>query len=160
MGQSAGKVTDRLTAEEIRQYEEAFALYDSDGSGTITCDEMMELMQVIDPGLTPEDVNIMLDDMDEDASGIIEKDEFIAFMAKRASGHRKEIKLAFRIFDINDDGFITASDIEKAYNRIGCKLTARQTRRLLRVATADSEGRIHYKEFSKLMEGLLQVKPG
>ena len=41
----ADKEVDRLTTEQILEFQQAFDLFDSDGSGTITSSELITVMQ-------------------------------------------------------------------------------------------------------------------
>lgn len=151
MGQAASKPSDTLTVEEIRELSATFQSFDVDGTGSIDSEELEQLMQALGQTPTKDELAQMLEDMDEDGNGTIELDEFLTTMSKRSDGFKKEVKLAFHVFDKNGDGFIEREEVEDVFRTIGEKLTRRELHKLLRLADADPSGRITFRGFSDMM---------
>jgi len=59
---------------------EAFKLFDLDGSGTISRDELKTLMKNLGQALTDSEIDAMIDEVDENLDGEISFDEFKALM--------------------------------------------------------------------------------
>jgi len=68
--------------EELKkELKEAFRLYDKEGLGFIRTEQLKEIIREIDDKLTEEDLNGIIDEVDEDGSGTMDFDEFLAMMA-------------------------------------------------------------------------------
>ncbi|KAK2143929.1 hypothetical protein LSH36_799g01062 [Paralvinella palmiformis] len=58
---------DQLTAEQVAEFKEAFALFDKDGDGTITYQELAHVMRGLGQNPTEEEVKTMIEEVDSDA---------------------------------------------------------------------------------------------
>merc|ERR1712020_137429 len=63
------------------ELKEAFRIYDKEGNGYITTDVLKE----IDPELTEDDLDNIIEEVDEDGSGTLDFDEFQEMMMQRAA---------------------------------------------------------------------------
>ena len=72
-----------LCAEQLVSYRDAFALIDRDSSGTISKEELTQLLQSLQ-GRKPTEAEIkyIMDKIDIDRSGTIEFDEFLSLMSR------------------------------------------------------------------------------
>merc|ERR1719370_1604912 len=66
-----------MIKEELK---EAFRIYDRDGQGFITTDVLKEILREIDSTLTEGDLDNIIEEVDEDASGTLDFDEFQEMM--------------------------------------------------------------------------------
>ena len=55
--------------------EFSFRIYDREGNGYITTDVLKEILKEIDPGLTNDDLDNIIEEVDEDGSGTLDFDE-------------------------------------------------------------------------------------
>jgi len=62
------------------ELKEAFRVYDRDGAGFITTDQLREIIAELDPRLTSEDLDGIIEEIDEDGSGTMDFDEFCQMM--------------------------------------------------------------------------------
>ena len=74
---------DKLTPEELAEFREIFNLVDKDGGGTISKEELGELMETLGIDATPEEIDLMIAEIDEDNNGVIDFDEFVAVMSRK-----------------------------------------------------------------------------
>lgn len=63
-----------LTEEELAEFREIFNLVDLDKGGTISKDELKQLMQTLGLKPTQEELNAMVDEIDQDGNGEIDFD--------------------------------------------------------------------------------------
>ncbi|KAK7076783.1 troponin C [Halocaridina rubra] len=63
------------------ELREAFRIYDKEGNGFITTDVLKEILSEIDNKLTPDDLDGIIEEVDEDGSGTLDFDEFMEMMA-------------------------------------------------------------------------------
>ena len=69
-------------------------------------------------------------------------------MNKVNFNNEEKIKEAFRIFDRDGNGFISAKEVHHVAN---AKLTDLQVDTMIKQADIDGDGQINYEEFVKLM---------
>ena len=63
-----------------------------------------------------------------------------------------KIQRAFKAFDRNGDGFITAQDLKNAMRGVGENLTDREAHLMIRCFDEDLDNKLNFLEFSKLFE--------
>merc|ERR1712004_100506 len=62
------------------ELKEAFRVYDKEGAGFITTDQLREIIGELDPHLTAADLDGIIEEIDEDGSGTMDFDEFCQMM--------------------------------------------------------------------------------
>merc|ERR1712241_1023131 len=62
------------------ELKEAFRCFDKEASGFITTGQLREIIGELDPRLTEEDLDGIIDEIDEDGSGTMDFDEFCQMM--------------------------------------------------------------------------------
>ncbi|KAJ2670771.1 hypothetical protein IWW42_003804 [Coemansia sp. RSA 1085] len=146
--------TRNMNEQNIKELKEAFALFDKDNNGVITRNELSRLMRSLNHNPTEEELNDMINEVDENGDGSIDFPEFVAMMARKpmsSEGPEDEILEAFRVFDKNDDGVISAEELRQVMNSLGEKLTDAEIEEMIREADVDGDGQINYEEFAKMM---------
>ena len=63
----------------------------------------------------------------------------------------EELKEAFRVFDKDGNGFISAAELRHIMTNLGEKLTDEEVDEMIREADIDGDGQINYEEFVKVM---------
>ena len=114
-----GGVPERhqLSAADIAEFREIFNLVDTDGSGAISTEELAQLVESVGMKLSQQELAEMVNELDEDQSGEVEFEEFIAILSKDLAleYNAEEINLAFKMFSRNaPPGLIRMSDLEEA----------------------------------------------
>ncbi|XP_075747472.1 neo-calmodulin-like isoform X2 [Rhipicephalus microplus] len=80
--------------------------------------------------------------------------EFLTIMAKeevRSNDVDEEIREAFKVFDRNGDGFVSAAELRHVMTTMGEKLTHEEVDEMIREADQDGDGRINYEEFVNMV---------
>merc|ERR1712018_894541 len=90
----------QVTASDIDCLKEAFALFDCDRDGEISVEELGKVMQTHGFDPTEEDLKDMIRNVDTNANGAIDFNEFIEMMVM-GRGHSVEddVVHAFKVFD-------------------------------------------------------------
>lgn len=138
-------------------------MFDKDGDGTISMEELASVMQIIGLHPTQDELEIMLASVDTDRNGVIDFDEFVDLMA----GHLKdensddrsvfnddELREAFAVFDRDGNGMITAEELKGALLSLGERLTDEEVAAMIVAADRDGNGVIDYREFILLMKDI------
>lgn len=143
---------DSLTEDQIREFGEAFSLFDKEGKGTITTDDLGAVMESLGLNRSEAELKNMLKDVDAGGNGTIEFPEFLSLVTAKAKekSDQAEIVEAFLTFDRNNDGFITADEIYHIMGNLGEKLTREEVAEMMREANAD-QGKLDYKQFVAMM---------
>ena len=63
-----------------KELKEAFRCFDKECSGFITTTQLREIIGELDPRLTSEDLDGIIEEIDEDGSGTMDFDEFCQMM--------------------------------------------------------------------------------
>jgi calmodulin len=148
-------VTKELTTEEITEYREMYDLFDEDKSGAIDAEELGKVMRALGHFPTNAEIQKVVDEVDEDGSGVVEFSEFLVLMVKYKQTHEPEddpdaeLLRAFQVFDKDGSGYITADELRDFLTRMGEPLTDDEVDDLLRQADLDGDGQISYEEFVK-----------
>ena len=78
--------------------------------------------------------------------------EKLAEKETKSKSREKEIDLAFRLFDTDDNGFISAEELRPVMTSLGEKLTEEQVEGMIREADIDEDGQVNFLEFVTMME--------
>ena len=105
-----------MTDAQIDEFKEAFSLFDKDGDGSITTEELGSVMRSIGQIPTEQKLQEMINEVDADGNGTIDFSEFLSMMARKMKDieSEDEIKEAFRMFDKDGNGFISAAEVRQA----------------------------------------------
>ncbi|KAG8078248.1 hypothetical protein GUJ93_ZPchr0007g3346 [Zizania palustris] len=146
-------MADQLTEEQVAEFKEAFSLFDKDGNGSITTDELGTVMRSLGQNPTEVELKDMIAEVDADGSNTVDFQEFLGLMARKMkdTDSEEELREAFRVFDKNQDGFISADELGKVMANLGERLSNEEIREMIRGADVDGDGQINYDEFVKCM---------
>ncbi|KRY38269.1 Calmodulin, partial [Trichinella spiralis] len=141
-----------LADEQIAEFQEAFNLFDKDGDGKITSQELGIVMRSLGQRPTESELRDMVNEVDEDGNGTIEFDEFLQMMSRKMkdSDSEQELKEAFQVFDKDKDGFISAAELHYVMTNLGEKLTDEEVQEMIREADLDGDGLVNYHGCDRL----------
>ncbi|KAJ1385137.1 EF-Hand 1, calcium-binding site [Sesbania bispinosa] len=144
---------DVLREEQIGEFLEAFCLFDKDGDGCITIEELGSAIRSVDENPTLEELQIMMNEVDTDGNGTIEFEEFLNLMATKMkeTEAEEELKEAFRVFDKDQDGYISPSELRSVLRSIGEKVTEEELEQMIKEADLDGDGLLDYEDFVRMM---------
>jgi calmodulin len=114
-----------LTQEQIQEYKEVFAIFDKDGDGEITSKELGTVMRALGQNPSETIIEEMIKGMDTDGNGVIDWDEFLSIMVKFSltNDADEEIAAAFRIFDQDENGYISTEELRTVLTNLDNNLS-------------------------------------
>jgi len=156
-----------ISDAERAEFNDAFKLFDKDGDGVITVDEIHEVitqLRMKNPrgnAWSKSDIKKMVKAVDVDGNGSIDLDEFIQLLRSKRNGKfakltpDQELKEAFKIFDADKNGSIDADELAIVMKALGEKLSKTEIEFMIKSVDLDGDKSIDFDEFKKLM----QMKP-
>ncbi|KAL6132550.1 hypothetical protein ACLB2K_064791 [Fragaria x ananassa] len=149
-GANMGEV---LSEEQVAEFQEAFCLFDKDGDGCITIEELATAIKSVDQNPTAEELQSMINEVDIDGNGTIEFGEFLNVMVRKMKENDadEELKEAFKVFDKDQDGYISPNELRNVMINLGEKLTDEEAEQMIREADLDGDGLVNYEEFVTMM---------
>jgi calmodulin len=137
----------------LKYYRDAFDIFDKDKDGIVSLEELSSVMRSLNQDVSEVELRLIIDDVNPEKTGTIDFAQFVFIMQKRRTGddYDEEIINAFRVFDKNDSGIITATELRHVLTTIGDKLTDEEVDAMIREADIDGDGNINYEEFVRTM---------
>mmetsp|Transcript_12665 Transcript_12665/g.11277 ORF Transcript_12665/g.11277 Transcript_12665/m.11277 type:complete len:175 (-) Transcript_12665:279-803(-) len=149
----------QITDAEREEFRDAFKLFDKDGDGVITVEEIFSVFQSLGfKQYTKSEVKKMVKAVDVDGNGTIDLDEFIGLLRSKKTGKyahmtlEDELKQAFKVFDSDGNGSIDADELAVVMQALGEKLTKQDIEFMIRSVDIDGDKTIDFPEFRKMMQ--------
>ncbi|KAM7256688.1 hypothetical protein ACFE04_012429 [Oxalis oulophora] len=144
-------IAENIDEEEIKGLRQMFNNMDTDGSGSITFEELKTGLSRLGSKLSEPEIKQLMDAADVDKSGTIDYLEFVTATMHRHRLEREEnLHKAFRYFDEDDSGFITREELRQAMTQYGMGDEA-TIDEILEDVDTDKDGKINYDEFVAMM---------
>ncbi|CAL9145723.1 calmodulin-like protein 11 [Musa acuminata AAA Group] len=142
-----------LSVDQISEFQEAFCLFDKDGDGCITIDELATAIGSLGQNPTEEELKDMIMEVDINGNGTIEFTEFLNLMARKMkeTDAEEELREAFKVFDKDQNGYISASELRNVMINLGEKITDEEVLQMIKEADTDGDGQVNFEEFSRMM---------
>jgi len=149
---------------ESAELARVFELFDKDGDGRITREELAESLRKLGMGVPGDDeLASMMARVDANGDGCVDAEEFGELYRGIMDGAAEEeeeeddddddMREAFRVFDANGDGYITADELGAVLSSLGLRQgrTAEECRRMIGRVDRDGDGRVDFREFRQMM---------
>ena len=155
-------MSKKLSEKDTAKLEQEFLLLDKDGNGTITIEELGNVLYSMKKKLKVDESEIkrVLKDIDKDGDGTINIEEYFEKMKNKTTRHlihralltRATVRKQFKRFDRDGKGYITEEDIKQFWEeRTGSEVTIAQIVEALKDIDRDSDGNIDYEGFLMMM---------
>ena len=128
------------------QYRRAFAVYGKEKDGKILPDHLGTVIRCLGQNPTEAQLRDMKNEVDAESKGTIEFHEFLTMMQRQKDyvDSEDEVMEAFRVFDKNGAGFVSAAELRGILTSLGEKLTEEEVDELFKEGEIDSNGFINY----------------
>ena len=97
----------------------------------------------------------MVNEVDSDGDGTVDFPEFLVMMERemKKTDEEEELGVAFRVFDKDGNGYISAAELRHIMTNLGEKLTDEEVDEMISEADIDHDAQVNYEEFVKMMTG-------
>mmetsp|Transcript_36379 Transcript_36379/g.67226 ORF Transcript_36379/g.67226 Transcript_36379/m.67226 type:complete len:181 (-) Transcript_36379:230-772(-) len=147
-----------FSEEDVKKLFKRFRKLDKDHTGGLNVEKFLAIPNLEHNPL----VKRVVDTFDDDKNGVIDFQEFIKnisiFASKQTEGKDEEkTKFAFRMYDVNNDGFISNGDLFTILKiMVGSNLTDTQLQQLvdrtILQGDKDKDGKLSYTEFVAMVK--------
>ena len=147
--------------QSIDDVVNTFNSWDMNKDGSISFSELQSAVTNSGQRLSEEEMNAIFVIGDVDQNGEIDLEEFKRMMIPNAydvvskfrSVHKttKDVQMAFKKFDSNNDGAIDKSELTSALTSGGMNFTQQEIDAIFNAADVDKDGQVDYEEFICLM---------
>lgn len=149
-------IARQIDTAAIKSLRDSFQRLDADGDGMLTVDELTSgfAQAGADMSSFPIDLDKLLTDVDVDGSGVIDYTEFVAATLDDSWYTDKcSCQAAFRLFDKDQDGFISPSDIETVLNadEAAIAIGAGAINDIFVLVDSNGDGNLGFDEFMAMM---------
>jgi len=146
-------------------------LFDKSGDGTITTKDLGTVIRALGKNPTEAELSDIINEVDPNGDGTVDFPSFLTIMARKMKDQdtEEDIIEAFRVFDKDGNGTISAAELRHVMTNLGEKLTEEevlpvsvvlhrsvlngylQVDEMIREADVNGDGIIDYKEFTKII---------
>eukprot|EP01006_Ploeotia_vitrea_P014879 TRINITY_DN40856_c0_g1_i1.p1 TRINITY_DN40856_c0_g1~~TRINITY_DN40856_c0_g1_i1.p1 ORF type:complete len:180 (+),score=50.18 TRINITY_DN40856_c0_g1_i1:276-815(+) len=149
-------IQSKMGHAEIAEFREVFNLFDSNGDHTIDVSELGVAMRSLGQNPTEEELEVMVAEVDADASGGIDFQEFLALLSRQLFDEDvdKQTREVFDYFDTNKDGEISAEELKTTIFKItGQRMQDEEADEIVFECTKqlDADAKIQMDEFIEFM---------
>eukprot|EP00193_Tetraselmis_chui_P004224 CAMPEP_0177754182 /NCGR_PEP_ID=MMETSP0491_2-20121128/1870_1 /TAXON_ID=63592 /ORGANISM="Tetraselmis chuii, Strain PLY429" /LENGTH=234 /DNA_ID=CAMNT_0019269543 /DNA_START=499 /DNA_END=1203 /DNA_ORIENTATION=+ len=148
-------VPEDMEERRVRDLREAFELFDKDGSGCISGDELASVMRALGQNPTPEEIEDMMNGIDDNSDGEIDFNEFLSLYSGSMNNADDEefIAWAFESFDTDKSGKLSADEVRRIVLSMGDELSEEEVAEIMDRADLDGDGLLSFQEFTRLIIG-------
>ena len=146
-------MVENLSDETITQFQAIFELFDKDNSGNISTKELGTVMRNLGQNPSEEELKQMIREVDLNGNGTIDFKEFMCLMVKKMKDNDldEELQAAFKVFDKDQNGYITSHELRHTMTNLGENLTPEEVEEMIKEADLDNDQQVDYDEFMKII---------
>jgi len=154
------KISDNVRDEVLRA---AFRGVDKDRNGTLSKEEMINLVRRVLPTMSGKQVVDLMKAADQDGSGAVDYEEFVTWLEQSAPDEVKQqlagsmdteydcVSAVFRLWDRNGDGLITKKELKTVLAKTCPEMSTSQVDTLCLHMDRNKDGFIDYSEFLEFL---------
>lgn len=143
-------MTDQLSEEQIAEFKNAYKQHSKDDETPLQNKDLGTAIRSL--GFYPSEADIakMIEEGDSEGMGWIDIADFLKLMSNQVKEpimSEEDVRSAFRVFDKESNGFISAEELRHLLMGIGEPLEEEEMDELIRNAEVDGDGQVNYEEF-------------
>ncbi|XP_022126012.1 caltractin-like isoform X1 [Pieris rapae] len=148
-----------LTASQKNDLHEAFNLLDYNGEGKIKAEDFRVAIKALGYEPTKEELQKMINGVDKGLTGKLSFENFeTAIMRKIMSLDTDgDIMKSFRLFDMDDCGFISFENLKQVTKILGIYLSDQEIEEMIDDADKDFDGFISVQEFMRMIKNSVDI---
>jgi len=142
-------MAENLTEEQLADYKTVFTQFDKNQDGLMSFDELKLVIDELGFFGGEVELKSIMAELDIEENKLINFATFLAVMARRLllSDNEEEMLEAFKVFDKDNNGQLSAAELKSVLTTLGEKLTPEECDEIVKLADKDGDGVINYREF-------------
>ncbi|CAJ0597680.1 unnamed protein product, partial [Cylicocyclus nassatus] len=139
-----------VSKEDVEKIYKIFVSMDDDGSGTITANEIAQMLCGFGCDVSPKVVQAVMRSSDKSGDGEIDFEEFLTAITSKIklNNCKAEIQAMFNKFDRDKDGLLSAEELVVAWSEtLKTKITVKEAAALIQQADSEGKGAVTVNEF-------------
>ncbi|ONK64999.1 uncharacterized protein A4U43_C07F32410 [Asparagus officinalis] len=143
-----------LLHEQLPAFLEALSIFDKDGDGYSMMEELATTIKSLGQTPSEEEQMHVISKIYVKGEKNMDFAEFLNQMTRKMKeiDAEEELREVFKVFDRDQNGYITANELRNVMISLGEKLTHEETEQMIREADLDGDGQVDYQEFVQMME--------
>lgn len=143
-----------LTIQQIEEYKCAFKLFDKNGNGKISANELSAVLKCLNCDASDDEISDMINEVNGLETGEISLESFLRLMESKLENvdFEDELREAFRVFDNNNSGYISSARLKHVMECLGEDVTTKDAEDMIREADIDKDGIVNFEDFVKMMK--------
>ncbi|XP_030034283.1 caltractin isoform X2 [Manduca sexta] len=148
-----------LTDEQENDLREAFNLLDYTGEGKINAEDFRVAIKALGYEPTKEELQKMINAVDKGDTGKLSFENFETAIMRKviAQDSDGDIMKSFRLFDMDDSGFINFENLKHVTTILGVHLSDEEIEEMIDDADKDFDGLISVQEFMKMIKNCVNI---
>ncbi|KAI0981508.1 hypothetical protein GJ496_000968 [Pomphorhynchus laevis] len=143
----------KLSDSQIKELQEAFKIFDVNKDGLISIRDIKQLFSMLKIKHHHNDIEAFLNMIDLNGDRTIDYNEFVNIVSQFyfLPDSDENLRSVFGKFDLNNDGYISASELLSMLRIFGRKTALRDVSTIMSLVDTNRDGRINFDEFKRIM---------
>ena len=135
-----------ISRESIAEFESVFNLFDANGDGFLTREEIDEALSVLGRGISSKDRDKLFNRLTDD--NLVTRDSFMEWMAQREDlDISADLREIFQLIDVDSSGCLSFAEFTQIIRCFNTTASDDEIAALLKKADLDGSGEIDFEEF-------------
>lgn len=144
-------IATQCSSDEVAEIVNLFIKLDTNHDGTLSLNEIQAAL--VQSDISKPELEALINSLDVDGSGSVDLTEFTAaLMSRRLYMSQEKLWNAFKRFDINDRGRISANELKEVLDKENLVKDPGYWEEMIREVDIDGDGTIDFDEFVQMME--------
>ncbi|KAJ2827730.1 hypothetical protein IWW50_001744 [Coemansia erecta] len=142
---------------KIQELNAAFNIFDKDGNGVITADELTAMLRSLSDYHTDEDITYIMNMADENSDGVIDIQEFQNMVESNPwllGSFENSFLSVFNQHDLDKDGYLTFEELEHGLARLNVVQESDQVLNAMQSAGVEDANKINYHKFAEILQAI------
>ena len=154
LNEAEQKMFLKLDSQTVLDYNEIFSIFDLDGSGCISKEEINRVMIALGESVHDKELVALITSIDYNGDDEINFEEFICLMVKtltKQDTEEEELITVFKRFDADGDGEIGEEDLVNIMRELGHPFDQEEARDMIFYLNEDDFGTLNFSAFIEAM---------
>lgn len=151
----SSSIKKEFTEKELQELRTAFDLLDRNQDGKVTTREFKIMLNNLGIDVKETIIEQLIKSASHAGKELIDENDFLKFVKQiqdlfpvrnnTSEDEEQDLLAAFKVFDLDNDGYITKDELRIAMEMIGEEISEDQLNHIMEIADTDKDGKINYR---------------